>query len=122
MTEYANKKRSKGPDLKKGGMVYLLRRNIKTKRSSDKLNHIKLGPFKIKDKKGPVIYELKLPKGMRIHLTFHVSLLESASKDARLEPIEIDEEIQQPYYEIDKIIGTKLSHGKPYYLIYWKGY
>ena len=47
MAKHANKKRSKGPDLRKGGMVYLLRKNIKTKRPSDKLDHTKLGPFKI---------------------------------------------------------------------------
>ena len=57
-------------------MVYLLRRNIKTKRSSDKLDYIKLGPFRIKDKKGSVIYKLELPKGMRVYLTFYISLLE----------------------------------------------
>ena len=122
MTEYANRKRSVGPDLKKGGMVYLLRRNIQTKRPSSKLDHTKLGPFKIKNKKGPVTYELELPKEMRIHPTFHVSLLEPAPKGARQGPIEIDEETQQPYYEIDKIMGTKINNGKPCYLIHWKGY
>ena len=48
MAKYANKKRSEGPDLKEGGMVYLIRKNVKTKRPSDKLDHTKLGPFKIK--------------------------------------------------------------------------
>ena len=47
IAKYANKKRSEGLDLRKGGMVYLLRKNIKTKRPSDKLNHTKLRPFKI---------------------------------------------------------------------------
>ena len=47
MVKHVNKKRSKGLDLKKGGMVYLLRKNIKTKWPSDKLDHTKLGPFKI---------------------------------------------------------------------------
>ena len=46
-TKYVNKKRSKGLDLKKRGMVYLLRKNIKTKQLSNKLNYTKLGPFKI---------------------------------------------------------------------------
>ena len=46
-TEYVNRKRSEGPNLKEGGMVYLLRKHIKTKRPSDKLNYIKLGLFKI---------------------------------------------------------------------------
>ena len=63
-------------------MIYLLRRNIKIRRPSDKLDHTKLGPFKIKDKKGPVTYKLELPKVMRIYLTFHVSLLEPVTTKA----------------------------------------
>ena len=92
MTKHVNKKRSKGPDLWKGGMVYLLRKNIKTKRPSDKLDHTKLGPFKIQDKLGLVTFRLELPKGMRIHLVFHISLLEPALDNARTGPIHIDEE------------------------------
>jgi hypothetical protein len=44
---YYNSKRLEGPRLKKGDQVYLLRRNIKITRPSDKLDHKKLGPFKI---------------------------------------------------------------------------
>ena len=47
IAKHANKKRSKRLDLRKGGIVYLLRKNIKTKRPSDKLDYTKLGPFKI---------------------------------------------------------------------------
>ena len=45
--KYINKKRSKRLDFRKRGMVYLLRKNIKIRRPSDKLDHTKLGPFKI---------------------------------------------------------------------------
>ena len=55
-----NKKRSKGLDLRKRGMIYLLRKHIKTKRPSDKLDHIKLGPFKIQKKLELVIFKLEL--------------------------------------------------------------
>ena len=47
IAKHANKKRSEGLDLRKGGIVYLLRKNIKIKQPSDKLNHIKLELFKI---------------------------------------------------------------------------
>jgi hypothetical protein len=118
----ANKKRSEGPDLKEGGMVYLLRKNIKTKRPSDKLDHTKLGPFRIIKKLGPVTYKLEMPEGMRIHPVFHVSLLEPAPKNARPGPVDIDEETQEPRYEVEKIMGFKAINGKPHYLIHWKGY
>ena len=120
--KHANRKRSEGPDLRKGGMVYLLRKNIKTKRPSDKLDHTKLGPFKIKDKLGPVTFRLNLPEGMRIHPVFHVLLLEPAPDNARLGPIQIDEETQTPLYEVDEIIGHKEVQDGHHYLIHWQGY
>ena len=44
---YYNRKRSKGLALREGDPVYLLRRNLKTKRLSTKLDYTKLGLFKI---------------------------------------------------------------------------
>ena len=117
--KHANRKRSEGLDLRKGGMVYLLRKNIKTKRPSDKLDYTKLGLFKIKDKLGPVTFRLNLLEGMRIHPVFHVSLLEPASDNARLGPIQIDEEIQISLYEVDEIIGHKEVQDGHHYLIHW---
>ena len=65
-----------GPELKEGDKVYLLRKNIKTKRSSNKLDHKKLGPFKIDKKIGSINYKFKLPKTIEIYPVFHISLLE----------------------------------------------
>ncbi|KAF3763499.1 hypothetical protein M406DRAFT_262677, partial [Cryphonectria parasitica EP155] len=45
--QYANSKRIEKLILQKGDKVYLLRKNIKTIKSSSKLNHKKLGLFKI---------------------------------------------------------------------------
>ena len=121
MTEFANRKRSVGPDLEKGGMVYLLRKNIQTQRPSNKLDHTKLGPFKIKNKKGPVTYELELPREMRIHPTFHISLLEpAATRTAQTHKLELSKETQIPKYTPEKIIGHKYDNGIPYYLTHWK--
>ena len=120
--KHANKKRSKGPDLRKGGIVYLLRKNIKTKRPSDKLDYTKLGPFKIQKKLRLVTFRLKLLRHMRIHLVFHISLLEKAPENAKRELVHIDKETQEPLYDVDHIIGHKLVQNKRHYLIYWKGY
>ena len=62
--------------LKKGDKVYLIRRNIKTKRLSDKLNHKKIRPYKIKKIKSLINYELALPNDINIHLVFYIFLLE----------------------------------------------
>ncbi|CZS97185.1 uncharacterized protein RAG0_06338 [Rhynchosporium agropyri] len=55
---YYNKNRSQEPTLQEGDRVYLLRKNINTQRPSDKLDHKKLGPFKIKRVKGPLNRDL----------------------------------------------------------------
>ena len=72
--------------------MYLLRKHIKIKRPNDKLDHTKLGPFKIKKKYRPVTYRLRIPKGTRIHPVFYVLLLELALKGIRLGPIEINKD------------------------------
>ena len=64
--------------LKKGDKVYLLQKNVKTKRLSDKLDHKKLRLFKIKEVKRPVNFELKLLATIQIYLVFYISLLKPA--------------------------------------------
>ena len=63
--------------LKERNKVYLLTRNLKTKKKSKKLNHVKVEPFFIKIIKGSINYELDLPKDAKVFLVFYVSLLES---------------------------------------------
>jgi hypothetical protein len=58
MTLYANKSRLGGPRFREGDLVYLLRRNIKIIRPSDKLDFKKIGPFKIKRNIRDVSFEL----------------------------------------------------------------
>ena len=60
METQENKHRKEGPQLKKGNKVYLYIKNLKTKRPNKKLDHIKVGPFLIKNAKGLVNYELQL--------------------------------------------------------------
>ena len=75
-TKYQNKKRKMAPQLKEGNKIYLLTRNLKTKKKSKKLNHIKVESFFIKIVKESINYELDLLKDAKVFLVFHVSLLE----------------------------------------------
>jgi hypothetical protein len=58
---YYNKKRLRGLTLLERDLVYLLRKNIKTKRLSIKLDYIKLSLYKVRKVLDLLIYELKLP-------------------------------------------------------------
>ena len=80
------------PHFKIGDYVWLLRRNIKTSRPSDKLNYRRLGPFKILDLRGKSSFLLKLPSSLsRLHPVFHVSLLEPF-----IDPNNVPDRISEP--------------------------
>ena len=55
--------------------VYLLRRNTKIIRLSNKLDYIKLGLFRIRKILGLINYKLNLLKKMRIYLSFYILVL-----------------------------------------------
>ena len=75
---YNHKKRKNRPQLKERDKVYLLTKNIKTKRLSKKLDYIKVGPFLVKQQKGLVNYKLDLPRDTNIYLVFYILMLELA--------------------------------------------
>ena len=85
---------------------------------------MKLGLFRIKKIKGPVSFELELPKTMRVHPVFHVSLPEPATPDAALQTTAppIDPEYQEPIYEVETILDDALVDGQRLYHVKWKGY
>jgi len=66
--KYYNLKKSKGLDLKEGDKVWLLYKNFKLRQLSKKLDHVKIGLFKIAVKILEVIYKLNLPAKMKIYL------------------------------------------------------
>jgi hypothetical protein len=94
--------------LKKKNKVYLIQRNIQTKRLNTKLDHKKLRLFKIKKVAGLVNYELALPKTINIHLVFHISLLELVLLGVLLVLIiEIEPVNPNTEYKIKKILDHK---------------
>ena len=127
MQYYANQKRIEGPTFKEGDKVYLVRRNIKTKRPSDKLDYKKLGPFLISEVISKTNYRLSLPETIRIHPVFHISLLEPAHPDADTKLVRFQDSIKvipenEEEYEVEQILDTREKGRKIEYLIHWKGY
>ena len=83
LTIYYNFKKIREPILKKKNSVYLLRKNIKIKRLSLKLNYIKLELYSIKEVLETITYKFKLFDEIRIYLVFYISLLESVSRNIK---------------------------------------
>ena len=83
---YYNSKRLASPRLREGNLIYILRRNIQIIRPSDKLDHKKIGLFRIKRNIRDINYELYLPPTMRIHSIFYVSLLKLADSNTPIGP------------------------------------
>ena len=116
---YVNKKRDKSFILKKKNTVYLLRRNIKTKKLSNKLDHIKLKSFKILKSKKSINFKLNLSTLMRIHSIFHIFLLKPADSNTFIQTktSEIDSESQNVEYEVENILNQQKVQDQPRYLI-----
>ncbi len=73
MIMYANKKKDRKFTFKKRNKVYLLRWNVKIKRSSNKLNYMKLESFEILEEKKLINYKLNFLTFMRIFSIFNIS-------------------------------------------------
>ena len=106
------------PQLKKRNKMYLLTKNLKTKKVSKKLNHVKIGLFFIKQQKKSVNYELDLSSNIKIHSIFHVSLLKSADSRTFIQNMFHFQYEDENEYEIEKI----LAQNDQKYFIKWKNY
>jgi len=116
------------PSFAVGDKVWLLRKNIKTTRPSQKLDVKRMGPFKILKIVGEskLAFKLELPSQMRIHPVFHASLLEPYRENiitGRIQPLPPPEEIEgQMEYEVKEILDSKLVRGRLVYFVDWEGY
>ena len=107
---YYNQKVSEGLDLKKGDKVYLLTKNFKSKRFSKKLNHIKIGLFKIINKVTEVIYRLDLLLKIKIHPVYYITMLEPVYKNYEL--LVYKQDIYKGYTENKQLVKKILQHDK----------
>ena len=113
--KYVNKKWKEGSQLKENNKVYLLTKNLTTKRFNKKLNYTKVGPFFIKTVKELVNYELSLSKNICIHLIFHINMLESVDLNTFIQK-EFHYENSKEKYIVKRILEKKGQS----YLIKWK--
>jgi len=81
MRKYYNLKKFKGLDLKEGDKVWLLYKNFKLRQLNKKLDHAKIGLFKIVVKISEVMYRLNLLVKMKIYLVQYIIMLELVYRD-----------------------------------------
>ena len=105
--KYVNKKRKIAPLLKKGNKVYLLTRNLKTKKSNKKLDHVKVDSFFIKKVKEPKTYELNLLKRTRVFSIFDISLLKPADLSTPIQKTFHFEPDEEELYTMEKILEKR---------------
>ena len=115
-----------GPRFQTGDLVWLLRRNIKTTRPTEKLDYRKLGPYPVLRVLGKRSYALKLPASMsRLHPVFDVSLLEPYDNDAaaalgrpRSRPVSISIDTDSP--EIETFLDCRKIGRRYDYFVQWR--
>lgn len=126
---YANRHRIPPPSFEENDLVWLLRRNIKTTRPSDKLDYRRIGPYKIIKKYNHLVYKLRLPRSMsRLHPVFHVSLLEPFDDPSvipdrapapRFAPIHLDDEENGLVPVVDDVVDCRRIGRRVDYLVNW---
>jgi len=125
---FYDRKTKAPPEFKTGDLVWLNRRNIATLRPSQKLDHRRLGPFKVIGPagSGSLAYRLELPSSMGIHPVFHVSLLERCRTNTipgRIVPAPPPIEVQgQTEWIVEEILDSKISRRKLFYFVDWHGF
>jgi hypothetical protein len=96
----------------------LIQQNIQIKQPSIKLDHKKLGLFKIKKITGLVNYKLVLLKTINIHPVFYISLLKPILPGASPAPVtEIEPVNPNTEYKIEEILDYKQVRNYIKYLV-----
>ena len=122
--QYYDAKR-KPRTYKKGDLVWVNAKNIRTLRPSRKLDFKQLGPFRVLEAVGKLAYRLELPRNLRaLHAVFPVVLLKPYTPGKQNLPndttaVEINGEEE---YQVAEILDHTIKNGKTLYLVRWEGY
>ena len=102
-------------------LVWLKSTNISSPRPCPKLDHKKIGPFRVLKKLSPVSYELEIPASLNVHPIFHISLLEKCTsrKDEKIPLVTKDLRYEDEFL-VKSVLGVKMINNEFFYLIRWK--
>ena len=122
----ADKSQKAHPMINIGDKIWLLHCNLKTNRLCDKLDFHRLGSFSVSKQINDVVFRLELPPSIKIHLVFHISLLEPYKESSipskfQIPPFLVEIE-EQEEFEVLKILDSRIIRRKLEYLIQWQKY
>ena len=130
MARFYDAHRREAPKYNVSDKVWLSSENIRTVRLTKKLDYKWLSPYVVEQVISRSAYRLKLPTSFgNIHPVFSVTLLHPFEGDLiakRQErhppppPPIVRDGIEE--YEVEKILNSRIFHGKVEYLVRWKGY
>jgi len=87
--------------------MYLLTKNLKIRKKSKKLNHVKIESFFIKAVKESINYELDLSKNAKVFLVFHISLLKSVDPSTSIQKTFHYKSQKENRFKVKKILKKK---------------
>ena len=103
-------------------MVYLVTKNIITKRFSKKLDYKYIELYKVTKKILKNNYQLNLPLKIKIYLIFYIFLFENA-KNVKLQNTKRNNvKVKKEKYKAKKIFDIRNYERKIEYLVKWKKY
>ncbi|KAJ1041985.1 hypothetical protein NDA10_000691 [Ustilago hordei] len=119
-------RKHKDIEFKVGDMVYINRRNWKTRRPTPKLDTRFAGPYPVQERVGRRAYRITLPANLRVHDVFHVSMLKPARTSSLPQlaeqptiPSLPDEDLN---FEVEALIDKRSHNGTTEYKVLWRGY
>jgi hypothetical protein len=122
--KHANQKRTFSFEYEFKDMIWLFIKNIKIERSFKKLDHKWIESYKIK-KVLKDICQLDLSQSMKIHDTFHISLLRKTAIDSFIEQIQsssssiVINKDEEEKYKINDILDNRYHYDKLSYKVVW---